>query len=145
MAFDNMLAIWSSHLYSTLWIVFFCHYVALNLRFADSGTKLFAYIIWPPPHHKTQTLHQWLSARWQWDSRVAGLHHSQPFWFNMCKPVRSAHETGGMNKHCTPEPWQHVGENYWTTKSRSDRKELKKKKTLIVSITKKDPADACYK
>lgn len=106
MAFDNTLAIWPSFITFVQHFVdclFFCHYSAFNLQFADLGTTP-TIVFFPNPRpltcHKTQTLHQWFSPMCQWDPRVAGLHSKEPLqwlfhwlvsmlWLNVCKPVKS--------------------------------------------------------
>ena len=127
------------HLCSTLWIVFFGHYGAFNLKFADSGTTL--NLLFSLLHVIKHKHYINGSAMCQWDPRVAGFLSLQwPFhwlvsilWLNMCKPVKSADGKtvwikNKQQKNSTLGPWQHVVEHYCTTKSRSDSIDKKKKK-----------------
>lgn len=151
------------HLCSTSWIVFFCHYGALNLKYADPGTTPFTNTVrFPNPFfspftcHKTQTLHQWFSAMCQWDPRVAGFHSNEPLkwlfhwlvsilWLNMCKPVKSVDgETAKKNpkKQHSWAPTACGGK--LTALQKAGVTENIKEKTLWL-YWEEFPADACYK
>ena len=138
------------HLCSTLWIVFFGHYGAFHLKFADSGTTL---NLLPPPLHVIKHKHYInSSAMCQWDPRVAHFLSLQwlfhwlvsILWLNMCKPVKSADgETGWIKKTNKKTAFlgpDNVVENYCTTKSRSDCKDKKKrtktKKDVVIVLRK---------